>query len=109
MIRLSVIIFCSSVSFALGKNPGFTATAVRSLALGIGANTAIFSLMDALMLRWLPVRDPQNLVPLKMQSAGARSPMESFSSSIVRALAEHRDIFEAAAGFSGWSFNVGSF
>jgi len=97
------------VSFALGKNPGFTATAVRSLALGIGANTAIFSLMDALMLRWLPVRDPQNLVPLKMQSAGARSPMESFSYSIVRALAEHRDIFEAAAGFSGWSFNAGSF
>src|SRR5215472_13950212 len=38
----------------LGKNPGFTAAAVFSIALGIGANTAIFSLMDALMLRSLP-------------------------------------------------------
>ena len=42
----------------LAKNPGFTAVAVITLALGIGANTAIFTLIDAVMLRDLPVKDP---------------------------------------------------
>src|SRR2546429_2376808 len=49
------------------KTPGFTAVAVLTLALGIGANTAIFSLIDQVMLRLLPVRSPEELVVLPGQ------------------------------------------
>ena len=54
------------------KNPAFTTLATLSLALGIGANTAIFSVVDALMLRWLPVGDPERLVTLNWHASITR-------------------------------------
>src|ERR1044072_8935610 len=53
----------------LRRNPLFSLIAALSLALGIGANTAIFSLMDQLLLRLLPVKDPDSLVMLYQRGA----------------------------------------
>lgn len=59
---------------ALGRSPGFTAVAALSLALGIGANTAIFTLINALLLRDVPVREPQNLVQISAIRLGRSIP-----------------------------------
>ena len=53
----------------LAKAPAFTAIVIVTLALGIGANTAILTLVDAVMLRALPVRDPQQLVVLQWSAS----------------------------------------
>ena len=54
----------------LSRSPGFTAVAILTMALGIGANTAIFSLVNALMLRSLPVRHPEQLVEMLWKYPG---------------------------------------
>ncbi len=92
-----------------GANKGFTCTAVITLALGIGANAAMFSLFDALMLRWLPVPNPQTLLQVKAQTdTGAGG--ETFSYAIVRALDDQKAIFTGVAGYagSGFRFRVGA-
>jgi predicted permease len=69
---------------SLRKHPAFTLTVVATLALGIGANSAIFTLVDALMLRPLPVSHPENLVivgdPAAVNQAWSGSPVTDYVS-----------------------------
>ncbi len=83
----------------LRKNPGYTLTAVLSLALGIGANTAIFSLIDSVILESLPVKNPQELVTIGDPSAvgsvsiGNGVNLESFSYPFYLRLCQANNVF----------------
>src|SRR5690349_20942035 len=62
----------------LRRNPGFSAVVILTLALGIGSNTALFSLVNAALLRSLPVKDPDQLVRLSFRANAVRHPWTSY-------------------------------
>ena len=84
----------------LRKNPGFTAVVVLTLGLGIGANTAIFSLLDQVLLRRLAVRDPQQLVLLDGPGAfqGRTMNRMTFSYPMYRDFRDHTEVFDGVIG-----------
>jgi putative ABC transport system permease protein len=82
----------------LHASPGFTTVAVLSLALGIGANTAIFSLVNALMLRSVPVADPQQLVEIGRITQYGRG--GSFSYPIYQRLRDGNAVFSGTLAIS---------
>src|SRR5258708_26110388 len=77
------------------KSPAFTAVAVLSLALGIGANTAIFTLLDQVLLQLLPVKNPQQLVLLTMRGRhyGNNWGGNAISFPMYRDFQDHNDVF----------------
>jgi len=84
----------------LRKSPGFTAVVVVTLALGIGANAAIFSLTDQMLLRTLPVKDPQQLVLLDGPGAfqGRTFNNGTFSYPIYRDFRDRTTVFDGVIG-----------
>jgi len=81
----------------LRKNPGFTTVTILSLALGIGANVAIFTLINALLLRDLPVPHPERLVELSVVRHGDKIP---FSYPMFREIERGQGVF---SGLIGWT------
>jgi len=85
----------------LAKNPGFTAVAVLTLALGIGANTAIFSLIDTVMLKTLPVPKPEELLEVGFRDPrSAAEVRSSFTNPLWEQLRARQDFF---SGVFAWS------
>jgi putative ABC transport system permease protein len=91
----------------LHKNPGFTAVAVLTLALGIGANTAIFSLIDSVMLRMLPVEKPEELLQLEMRQPGQPGEGDTiFTNPMWEQVRDQQDVFSGAFAWGNQGFDL---
>ena len=93
---------------SLGRTPAFTITALLMLALGIGATTAIFSLVNAVMLRTLPIASPEQLV-----FVGARNPLQPDAGVMLlsnppwlRRIRQETNVFSGVAGYNIRDFKV---
>ncbi len=93
---------CRYALRSLRAAPGFTTVAILSLALGIGANTAIFSLIDAVILKSLPVHRPEDLFQVMMgdESYGG------YSNPTWEHLRDRQDVFSGIFAYGRWSFNL---
>ena len=95
----------------LRKSPGFSLVAILSLALGIGANTAIFQLIDAVRLRTIPVMEPSRLVTVQLADrTGIRGSQVSAYSTLTNAIWEkfrdHQNIFAGALAWGSNTFGI---
>src|SRR6266550_1204734 len=89
----------------LARTPGFTLVAVLSLALGIGANTTVFSLLDAIMLRSLAVPNPEQIVDIATREAGG-APHYDFSYPLYAGLRDHNDVLSGMVAYIDTSLGL---
>jgi hypothetical protein len=82
----------------LAKSPGFTAVAVLTLALGIGANTAIFTVFDAVLLRMLPVHEPEKLLLVAQMTPEG---FDSFTYPVFRELRDRQTVLSGLFASAG--------
>src|SRR5215813_123180 len=86
----------------LRKNPSFAAVAILTLALGIGANTAVFSVVKGVLLDSLPYRHPERLVAFAAEDAGTRDAITVSFGQVEDWKARSRS-FESIALYRGWT------
>jgi len=84
----------------LRRSPGFAAVAILSLALGIGANIAIFSLVDAVILKYLPVERPEELMQLEYRAPDWSDESSTFANPVWEQVRDYQDVFAAAFAWS---------
>ena len=87
----------------LRRSPGFAIVAILTLTLGVGANTAVFSLLNGLLLRPLPVPDAHQLVLLRIEPTSFHY---SFSLPLFRELEKHHEVFSSVFAFTGHRFQI---
>jgi putative ABC transport system permease protein len=91
----------------LAKSPGFTTMAVLTLALGIGANTAIFSLIDTVMLRALPVQKPEELAEIRLyQPRWGAEPNPIFTNPLWEQVRDRQDVFSGVFAWHSETFDL---
>jgi predicted permease len=90
----------------LRKTPLITAIALLSLALGIGANTAVFSLIDAVVLRMLPVEAPEQLARILFRSPVSPRPRADATNPIWEQVRDHQDAFSGVMAWSPHMFDL---
>src|SRR5690349_21275038 len=90
----------------LRKNPGFTAVALVALALGVGANSAIFSVVDAVLLRPLSFPDADRLMVLTATNVERAGASTTVSYPDYLDWRERNRSFDDMAAFAWWSYNV---
>src|ERR1700684_3071706 len=87
---------------ALRSSPAFAAVAILSLALGIGANTAIFSLIDSVMLKTLPVSHPEELLQVRTPAGFD----DLFTNPLWEQIRDRQDVFSTLVAYSRTRYNL---